>query len=114
MRNSGVFITDCTRHLAIQERFIDLACVFLYGKPHLPIFLSRTSYFGSVNGGVIIPVHFFEDFSEENDTLSEHLARPLLNLGSMNAMIERLLKALARKESIYALRTRINEDPKNA
>ncbi|KAJ4365555.1 hypothetical protein N0V83_008174 [Neocucurbitaria cava] len=40
MRGKGMWITDVQRNLAFRERLIDLACVYLYGEPHMPVFLS--------------------------------------------------------------------------
>ena len=90
LRNSAAVPGPLQRNLAFRKRLIDLACVFLYGEPQLPAFLSTSKYFWQMSTGIIIPVDRFEQYNKKNDTLSEFLNRPTLNFhtyGTMNNLI---------------------------
>jgi Tfp pilus assembly major pilin PilA len=96
------------RYTAFRERMIDFAYILAFGKPHLPCFLSTMSYHWQVSTDIVIPMNAFEDYAEDNDTLSALLQSSTLNTTTMNEWIDQTPILKAKKKDLYDVRKEHN------
>jgi len=75
LRHRSAQPTALSRNLAVRERLIDLASIFMYGKPIMPAVLSSCEVFWQTSTGIIIPVHKFKEYEKNHGTLRAYLSR---------------------------------------
>lgn len=74
----------------------------------MPTFLLRTNWFFQLSTGTIIPMEAFHNFTDDNDTLSQYLRRPTLNLASMDRLIGDIEALRVKKKLINKVRSQSN------
>ncbi|KAI4655321.1 hypothetical protein J4E93_000032 [Alternaria ventricosa] len=108
-RNRGSVVTDIQRQYAFRERIIDFCQAKMFGRIHLPGFLSTTSYVFQLSTGSILPVKALFERSKGNDTIKEHFSRPTLDTSSLDKTMERIAGLSVEQQlAIKAIRKSVN------
>ncbi|KAI4680921.1 uncharacterized protein J4E88_005425 [Alternaria novae-zelandiae] len=115
-RNRASVLTDIQRKFAFRERIFDYCLVQLFGKIHLPCFLSTTGYAYQLSTGSILEMSPFRNFdAKKNDTLSDHFRRPTLDTASLDKTLERTSRIDEKQpKAILKVRAANNVKPSDA
>lgn len=98
----------------MRERLFDLASVLVHQNAPFQTFLSTGAYLFQTSTGILIPLTAFHSFSEENDTLTPYLSRPMLNYSMIDELIAKDGQITNKKKLICALRNRVNVKSQNS
>ena len=111
-RNRGLVVTNVQRKYAFRERIIDYCQAKMFGRIHLPCFLSTTAYVFQLSTGGILPVPALLEYSKRNDTPSVHFSRPTLDTSSLDKTMERIAGLnIDQQLAIKAIRKSVNIKP---
>ena len=111
-RNRGPVVTDVQRKCAFRERIIDYCKAKMFGRIHLPLFLSTTVYVFQSSTGGILPVTSLLEYSKRSDTPSDHFSRPTLDTSPLDKTMERIAGlSIDQQLAIKAIRKSVNIKP---